>query len=1091
MWRLSNLYVVDMLTRIEERRLDFVATSMVTAHNRRIQPSHELSEDGGDHAEDPGNVHASLPSSFVGSKAYRAEQVGDALELARRFGRPHGMLTLTTNPQWPELTEALLPGQTATDVPHLTVRVFRARLSRVTALFKKEYGPPKYMIRVIEFQKRGLPHAHMVFALDPECPVSCIDKIASAEVPPATQPRLRELVLRFMVHSDEHLIRANGEPNTSSRCFRDGKCIYGFPQPLAEHTTVDPASHRLIYRRRNEGDRMIAQYSPAILLAWEGHAHIDFALSLDTFVYIFKYINKGPDYCEFRVRPNDEPNADPYEDAALAAADEFQRARYISATEATWRLFGFPLCSKEPTVDRLGVHMPGENTAQFRGRNRVGSDASKLIRYFLRPPSYAQLTYSAYWETVTSISATAAQLRGDAPLPIGGALERVEAGMAFKPNVIRTRQRGTCIARIKSVRPGAGEVFYLRQLLLHRPAASWKDLRTTGAGTPNRVLHATFQAAAVELGLFEHGSEALLALRDAVDLFQPPSELRFLFAILVLDGAIASRLWDEFRLQLSRDFLPRALGAAPSALETQQGCEAALRAIASILEDMGCDPVAHGLPRSQERPAEVQAELEFFRPRRRELRVAADHARGAFNAEQATLYAALLGAATTEGEDRLHLIQGKAGRGKTFVIHAIVNHFRALETVVGVAGATGLCASAFERGSTAHRLFGIPVKDSDDGLPLTSTVTLDGRRAAYLRECQFLIIDEIWALHRSVIEAVDELMQKIMQADTPFGGKPVIAIGDPRQTAPIVRGGGKADVLANSFRASPLFQLFQLHELHQPIRTGADPAFSQWVDSVGEDATSSDIDLSAFFRCTTSLAEVRHFLFPIEVLENATVSSRRAFLSPYNVDVAEFNKNVLDSLPGRPAAYTSFDHLKGEDSLAEDDVPLASPEVLHELLASGIPAHEIELKVGAMILIMRNLSAEKGLVKNAKAVVLKTSARVVVIRLLETRQSFTLPRITFEFQPTGFPFTVVRKQIPVRLAYALTFNGCQGATLDRAVVDGRLPIFAHGQRYASVSRCRNSVDCLALLPGETAEAPTPAIVNNIVYPELVAAHEAA
>ncbi|KAE8210244.1 hypothetical protein CF327_g5867 [Tilletia walkeri] len=231
MWRLANLYVVDMLTRIEERRLDFVASSMVTAHRRRIPPSHELSEDGtaGNNGEDPGSVHASLPSSFIGSKAYRAEQVGDALELARRFGRPHGMLTLTTNPQWPELIEVLRQGQTATDAPHLTIRVFRARLSRVMAMFKKEYGKPTYVIRVIEFQKRGLPHAHIVFALHPECPVSCIDKIASGEVPPNSEPRLRELVLRFMVHSNEHLIRANGEPNSTSRCFRDGKCIYGFP----------------------------------------------------------------------------------------------------------------------------------------------------------------------------------------------------------------------------------------------------------------------------------------------------------------------------------------------------------------------------------------------------------------------------------------------------------------------------------------------------------------------------------------------------------------------------------------------------------------------------------------------------------------------------------------------------------------------------------------------------------------------------------------------------------------------------------------------------------------------------------------------
>ncbi|CAD6978702.1 unnamed protein product, partial [Tilletia controversa] len=82
-------------------------------------------------------IHPALPSSFVGSRAYRAEQVSDALALASRFQRPQGMVTVTTNPNWPEIRVVLRPGQNATVVPQITVRIFSARLKRFMAAFKR------------------------------------------------------------------------------------------------------------------------------------------------------------------------------------------------------------------------------------------------------------------------------------------------------------------------------------------------------------------------------------------------------------------------------------------------------------------------------------------------------------------------------------------------------------------------------------------------------------------------------------------------------------------------------------------------------------------------------------------------------------------------------------------------------------------------------------------------------------------------------------------------------------------------------------------------------------------------------------------
>ncbi|CAG8839280.1 2042_t:CDS:1, partial [Gigaspora margarita] len=73
------------------------------------------------------------------------------------------------------------------------------------------------------------------------------------------------------------------------------------------------------------------------------------------------------------------------------------------------------------------------------------------------------------------------------------------------------------------------------------------------------------------------------------------------------------------------------------------------------------------------------------------------------------------------------------------------------------------------------------------------------------------------------------------------------------------------------------------------------------------------------------------------------------------------------------------------------------------------------------------------------------------------------------------------KQFPLWLAYSTTFNSSQGLTLDRAVIDLRTNIFAHGQLYTAISRIKYKKDALVLLPENNTEAKT----INVVYKELI------
>ena len=84
------------------------------------------------------------------------------MALGRKFGKPTFFMTMTFNPDWPEVRSRLLPGQTALDIPMVVTRAFKYCLEKVLHLLRTQFGHKKYLIKVIEFQKQGFPHAHIL-----------------------------------------------------------------------------------------------------------------------------------------------------------------------------------------------------------------------------------------------------------------------------------------------------------------------------------------------------------------------------------------------------------------------------------------------------------------------------------------------------------------------------------------------------------------------------------------------------------------------------------------------------------------------------------------------------------------------------------------------------------------------------------------------------------------------------------------------------------------------------------------------------------------------------------------------------------------
>lgn len=180
--------------------------------------------------------------------------------------------------------------------------------------------------------------------------------------------------------------------------------------------------------------------------------------------------------------------------------------------------------------------------------------------------------------------------------------------------------------------------------------------------------------------------------------------------------------------------------------------------------------------------------------------------------------------------------------------------------------------------------------------------------------------------------------------------------------------------------------------------------------------------------------------------------------------------------------FYSADTIK-EDSEAPGDE--MTPDFLALQTQNGVPPHLLRLKRGCVCSIMRNMSVRKGLVKNARVIVRSLHRLFIQVQVINNRDGslgavHCIPRIRFEFNPPYSSWTIQRVQFPLRLAYACTFNGCVGLTLDKAVLDQRTPVFAHGQLYTALSRVRTREDCRVLFNEE--EGPE---AVNVVYKDLL------
>ena len=386
-------------------------------------------------------------------------------------------------------------------------------------------------------------------------------------------------------------------------------------------------------------------------------------------------------------------------------------------------------------------------------------------------------------------------------------------------------------------------------------------------------------------------------------------------------------------------------------------------------------------------------------------------------------------AASDQGDNLF--ITGRAGTGKSTLLRCLRAN---LKSRTAVLAPTGLAAISVQ-GQTIHSFFGFPPQF------ITPEVVKRARRTALLRNLDTLIIDEVSMVRADLMEGIDLALRIARkQMSVPFGGVQLLALGDLHQLPPVVRETELQQLFAESFGGiyffnAPVFRdaAIGLLELSHVYRQ-SDETFLEALNGV-RDGRPTRAHLGIF---NERVAAFRALPNPDDYV----------VLTPINQAADQTNRQFLDRLSGTPSTFEATVTGKFEPSAYPTDANLT-------------------LKEGCKIVLLRN-DPDKRWVNGTQARVKRIKDKAVWIEIEGEEHELepaTWENLRYEHDPEKDRIVerVVGsfRQLPVRLAWALTIHKSQGMTLDKVYIDFGRGAFAHGQAYVALSRCR-SLEGLAL-----------------------------
>jgi ATP-dependent DNA helicase PIF1 len=386
-------------------------------------------------------------------------------------------------------------------------------------------------------------------------------------------------------------------------------------------------------------------------------------------------------------------------------------------------------------------------------------------------------------------------------------------------------------------------------------------------------------------------------------------------------------------------------------------------------------------------------------------------------------------------------LTGEAGTGKTTFLKKIVRETHKKTVVVAPTGVAAINAG----GSTIHSMFGLPTRmfvptyDPVDPNEAQNIPMMQGHfhyskaKLELLQNLELLIIDEISMVRCDLLDAIDLALKSARRTQLPFGGVQLLMIGDLFQLPPVVR--QQEGVLLNQHYPSPYFfsaksyaelgaAVMELTEIHRQ----RDRSFIQLLNNVRH----AQLDYDDFEFLNSKLQP------DFEPDSDGWIT-----LCSHNASAQSINQRKLEELESH--LYRHRADIKG--NFVESQYPTDV---------------ELELKVGAQVMFIKNDSSGEGRYYNGKlGIVHRFETEKIAVRFPENGRIIEVERekwqnLKYEYDASNDSVNQSElgsfEQFPLRLAWAITIHKSQGLTLEKVVIDaGRS--FAPGQVYVALSRC--------------------------------------